>query len=103
MTEPRRVLIAFDYRADGIWWIATRAEIEAPYEEWSRLNREQHRLTSQRPWGDLLSDQLLDDLKAWNDSWDFTIVQEDEDDVPDEVLEERGRALCGPSPGRAGN
>ena len=80
MTEPHRVLIAFDYWADGIWWIATRAEIEAPYEEWSRLNREQHWLISQRPWGDLLSDQLLDGLKAWKVSWDFTIVQEDEDD-----------------------
>jgi hypothetical protein len=94
VTELRRVLIAFDYRADGIWWVATKEEIEAPYEEWSRLTREQHRLTSHRPWGDLLSDQLLDDLKVWNDSWDFTIVEEDEEDVPGEVLEERGRALA---------
>jgi hypothetical protein len=94
VTELRRVLIAFDYRADGIWWVATKEEIEAPYEERSRLNREHHRLTSHRPWGDLLSDQLLDDLKAWNDSWDFTIVQEDEEDVPEEVLYERGRDLA---------
>jgi hypothetical protein len=94
VTEPRRVLIAFDYRADGIWWVATKEEIEAPYEEHSRLNREHHRLTSHRPWGDLLSDRLLDDLKAWNDSWDFTIVQEDEEDVPEEVLYERGRDLA---------
>ena len=57
-------------------------------------NREQHWLISQRPWGDLLSDQLLDDLKAWKVSWDFTIVQEDEDGVPDEVLEGRARALA---------
>ena len=94
MTEPRRVLIAFDYGADGIWWVATKEEIEAPYEEHRRLNREDHRLTSHRPWGDLLSDGLLDDLKAWNDSWDFTIVREDEEDVPDEVLYERGRDLA---------
>jgi hypothetical protein len=94
VTEPRRVLIAFDYRADGIWWVATKEEIEAPYEEHRRLNREHHRLTGHRPWGDLLSDQLLDDLKVWNDSWDFTIVRENEEEVPEEVLEERGRALA---------
>jgi hypothetical protein len=94
VTEPRRVLIAFDYRADGIWWVATKEEIEAPYEEHSRLNREHHRPTSHRPWGDLLSDRLLDDLKAWNDSWDFTIVREDEEDASEEVLYERGRDLA---------
>jgi hypothetical protein len=94
VTEPRRVLIAFDYQADGIWLVATKEEIEAPYEGWSRLTREQHRPTSHRPWGDLLSDQLIDDLKAWNDSWDFTIVQDDEEDVPEEVLYERGRELA---------
>ena len=94
VTEPRRVLIAFDYCADGIWWVATKQEIEAPYEEWSRLTSEQHRLTSHRPWGDLLSDQLLDDLKTWNDCWDFTITQDNDEDVPDEVLEERGRELA---------
>jgi len=66
--------IAFDYRADGIWWVATREEIEASYEEASRRYREHHRLTSHRPWGDLLSDQLLDDLKAWNDSWEQDLL-----------------------------
>jgi hypothetical protein len=92
--EPRRVLIAFDYRADGIWLVSTKEETEAPYEEWSRLTRSQDGPASHRPWGDLLSDQLLDDLKAWNDSWDFTIVQENQEDVPDVVLEARGRELA---------
>jgi hypothetical protein len=94
VTELRRVLIAFDYRAEGVWWVATKEEIEAPSEEHRRLNKEHHRLTSHRPRGDLLSDQLLDDLKVWNDSWDFTIVQADEADVPEEVLYERGRELA---------
>jgi hypothetical protein len=31
---------------------------------------------------------------VWNDSWVFTIVQEDEEDVPEEVLAKRGRALA---------
>jgi hypothetical protein len=89
------VLIAFDYRAHGIWWVSTKEEQEAPtYEEWSRLTRGQHQPTSHRAWGDLLSDQLLDDIQAWNDSQDFTIVQEDEEDVPEEVLYDRGRQLA---------
>jgi hypothetical protein len=32
--------------------------------------------------------------EEWNDSWDCTIVQEDEEDVPEEVLYERGRELA---------
>jgi hypothetical protein len=92
------VLIAFDYRASGIWQVSTKEDTEAPsYKEWSSLARAQHRqggAATRRPWGDLLSDQILDDLKAWNDSWDFTIVQEDEEIVEDEVLKERGRALA---------
>lgn len=38
--------------------------------------------------------RLLADLKTWNDSWDFTIIKENEEDVPDEVLYERGRELA---------
>jgi hypothetical protein len=50
-TELRRVLIAFDYRADGIWWVATKEEIEASSGEQRCLNREHRRLTSHRPVG----------------------------------------------------
>ena len=92
------MLIGFDYCADGIWWVTTKAEQEAKtYEEWRRLTRAQHRparLASHRPWGDLLSDELLDDLKTWNDSHDYTVVQENEQIVPHEVLQERGRELA---------
>jgi hypothetical protein len=91
------MLIAFDYHASGIWQVATKEEMAASsYEEWSALTRSQRqpaRAAPHRPLRDLLSDQLLDDLKAWNDSCDFTMVQDDEL-LDDEVLDERGRALA---------
>ena len=95
MTEPHRVLIAFDYHAAGIWWVSTKEETEAPtYEEWRRVTRELHGPSGPPSLRDLLSDQVLRDLKAWNDAHDYTLVQEDEDIVDDEVLEERGRELA---------
>jgi hypothetical protein len=30
VTEPRRVLIGWDYGASGIWWVLTKEEKEAP-------------------------------------------------------------------------
>ena len=41
MTEPRRVLIDWDYGAHGIWWVLTKEEKEAPPHEdgWSASNR----------------------------------------------------------------
>ncbi len=30
MTEPRRVLIDWDYGAHGIWWVLTRQEKKLP-------------------------------------------------------------------------
>ena len=73
-------IIAVNLRS--MFLVVQAVEIEAPSEEHRRLDREPHRLTSHRPWGDLLSDQLLDDLRVWNDSWDFTVVREDEEEVP---------------------
>lgn len=43
---------------------------------------------------DLLSGQLLDDLKAWNDSCDRTFHQKYEEVAEKEVLEQRGRELA---------
>lgn len=95
MTEPQRVLIAFDYHADGIWSVSTKEEKEAAtYAEWSRLTRPLHGPSGPPPWGDLLSHQVLADLKAWNDAHDYTILQEDEEILDDGVLEERGRELA---------
>jgi hypothetical protein len=75
VSEPHRVIIEADYCADGIWLVTTKEELAATtYEEWSRVTTALYGQpgppTAQRPWGDLLSDQLLDDLKAWNRSWD---------------------------------
>jgi hypothetical protein len=95
VTEPRRVLIAFDYHADGIWWVTTKEEKEAPtYEEWSRLTRARYGPSGPPGWRDLLSDRVLDDLKAWNDAHDHTIVREDEEVASGDVLAERGRDLA---------
>ena len=95
MTEPQRVLLAFDYHADGIWWVSTKEEKEAAtYAEWSRLTRALHGPSGGPPWGGLLSHQVLGDLKAWNDAHDYTIFQEDEEILDDEVLEDRGRELA---------
>ncbi|HCU93630.1 MAG TPA: hypothetical protein DHU96_13230 [Actinobacteria bacterium] len=99
MTRPRRVLISWDHCADGIWLVTTKEELEAAtYEEWSRITTALHgppgTPPAHRPWGDLLSDQLLDDLKAWNDSCDWTIPQPDEETVDDDALGDRGRELA---------
>jgi hypothetical protein len=96
VTEPHRVLIGFDYLADGIWWVSTKEEQEAAtYEEWSRLTRALYGPSGPPAWGDLLSAQVLADLKAWNDAHDHTIVQEEDGEILDgEVLEERGRELA---------
>lgn len=91
------MLIAFDYCASGIWQVVTKEDEDASYEERSaqtRTQRQPARVTPHRQLGDLLSDQLLDDLKAWNDSCDFTMVQGDDELLDDEVLDERGRALA---------
>jgi hypothetical protein len=72
VTEPRRVLIEADYCAGGIWWADTKEEHEAPYPLWSYLTRAQRpgKPPAPRPWRERLSQGLLDDLKAWNQSWD---------------------------------
>jgi hypothetical protein len=70
--EARRVLIEADYCAGGIWWVDTKEEHAAPYPLWSYLTRAQRlgKPPVQRPWRERLSQGLLDDLKAWNQSWD---------------------------------
>lgn len=95
MTEPRRVIIEADYCAGGIWWADTKEEHEAPYALWSYLTRAQRpgKPPVPRPWPERLSQGLLDDLKAWNQSWD------DNDGFWNDALvrqawEEQGRELA---------
>jgi hypothetical protein len=71
--EPRRVLISWDIHAEGIEWVSTKEELNTPLPR--RFYEERIQLPSlpaiPRPWRELLSEQLIRDLKAWNDSWDL--------------------------------
>lgn len=88
MTEPRRVLIAWDYAARGIWWVLTKQEKEAPVPvgRWTGTppSGPPHRPL---PWSDRLSSELLEDLQAWNDAWAA-------DGADPQALEERGREVA---------
>lgn len=69
MTEPRRILVDWEYGASGLCWCSTKEEHEAPYQRWSHLTSVQQ---SDGPPIQMpeLTRQLRDDLQAWNDSWD---------------------------------
>ncbi len=88
MTEPRRVLIDWDWGGHGIWRVLTKQEMEAPAPpgRWSGAppRREHERA---RPWSDLLTSGVLDDLQAWNDAWDVK-------DADVQALERRGQELA---------
>jgi hypothetical protein len=86
--EPRRVLIAWDYGAQGIWWVLTREEREAPApRRRGPGTRPPGPGERARPWSDRLSTGLLDDLQQWNDDGDHEGI-----DRP--ALQERGRDLA---------
>lgn len=70
MTEPRRVLIDWDYGASGIWWVLTRQEEEAPAPtgQWTGVPPPGLPHPG-RPWSDRLTSALLNDLQAWNGEW----------------------------------
>ena len=88
------MLIAFDYQADGIWWVSPKEVQEAAtYEKWRRACKALYGPSGEPPpWR--LSGQVLVDLQAWNDAHDYTIFQEGEEILEDEVLEEQGRELA---------
>lgn len=88
MTEPRRVMIDWDYGAHGIWWVLTRQEKEAPARTgyWSGTPRSDR--DRPRPWSDRLSTALLDDLQDWNDAWEAK-------DADAAALEQRAKDLAG--------
>lgn len=89
MTPPRRVLIASDVGAHGIWWVLTKEEKEAPAPPGSWTGSPPTELPHRpRPWSDRLSAELLDELQGWNDAWDV-------EDPDSRALQERGRELAG--------
>ncbi len=88
MTEPRRVLIDWDYGAHGIWWVLTKEEKEAPSARGRQVGiQPPERLDRARPWSERLTAGLLDDLQAWNSAWDA-------DNAEPRILQERGRELA---------
>ena len=88
MRKPRRVLIGWDYGARGIWWVLTKEEREAPAPpgRWSGTPPP-GRPDRPKPWSDLLSGELLDDLHAWNDACAAAGANP-------QALQERGRELA---------
>lgn len=93
MTGPRRILIDWEYLCDGICWVPDKEEHETPYLEGLRLRDVQRPGGPPviREWRERLSEQVLRDLKAWNDSWD---PQGAPDLEAARVLQERGRELA---------
>jgi hypothetical protein len=88
VTEPRRVLIDWDYGAHGIWWVLTKEEKEAPPAQGPGVGiQPPGRLDRARPWSERLTAGLLDDLQAWNSAWDA-------DNAEPRILQERGRELA---------
>lgn len=60
-----RVLIAWDWEADGIWWLPVRSGTGRSE------SRTENTIRKTRAWRDLLSAELIDALKMWNDSADL--------------------------------
>ena len=94
MVEPRRVLITWEYLTDGIVWVPTKEEYEAPASQWLNLAEVQRPggPPTIRSWRDRLSEELLRDLKAWNDSWGSGNPSVTANAA--RVLEEQGRELA---------
>jgi hypothetical protein len=87
MTEPRRVLISWEIDAVGIEWVPSKEELDTPYEKVQLPGKP----AIPRPWRELLSEQLVRDLKAWNDSWG---LQGPADLEVAWALQEQGRELA---------
>jgi len=96
VTEPRRVLIGWDYGATGIWSVLTKEEMEAPASRggyWTGA-APPTRDERSRAWSDRLSEGLLDDLQAWNDSWDNNHASRANEEVTARALQQQGRELA---------
>jgi hypothetical protein len=93
VTEPRRILIDWEYGASGLCWCSTKEEYEASsYSQWSHLT------SVQQPGGPPihsampeLTRELRADLQAWNDSWDERNPRYEE---IAQALREQGRELA---------
>lgn len=68
MDRPKRVLIDWDWEANGIWLISVRNEASAPVPEIEDVNSP--RFVSDQPLSNILSSDLVHDLHSWNDAAD---------------------------------
>jgi hypothetical protein len=85
------MMINWEYLCHGIEWVSTKEEQEAPYPfELEKVQRP-GKPPIPRPWPERLSEQLISDLKAWNDSWG-PYSYEDREVVRE--LQGRGRELA---------
>jgi len=78
--------VAFDWSASGIW--LDDPPSNSPTEEFA--NR-----SGLRPWSELVSRQLLDDIQQWNnDQDDVSRIWTDPDETLEEEIRMRARALA---------
>jgi hypothetical protein len=96
VSVPRRVLVDWDWGADGLWSVRSREERHAPTPTGGKRERVRPLANRQRrPWSDLLSDELLDALQAWNDACGERAWRPPEDrTAEDELLERRKVVLA---------
>jgi hypothetical protein len=62
-------MIDWEYLCQGIEWVPTKEEWEATdlqRRDWDKVRRP-GKPPIPRPWPERLSEQLISDLKAWND------------------------------------
>lgn len=91
------MLIDWDYSASGIWWVSTKQEHEAPAPQGAHWTATPPPGWDKRPraWSDQLTGELLDDLQAWNDSWDHHNPDlRTNEKATVRALQERGRELA---------
>jgi hypothetical protein len=88
------VLIDWDYCAHGIWRVLTKEEKEAPARGHWAVGAAPRPDGRSRPWSDRLSAGLLDDLQAWNDSWDTGKDPWKDGEATVRALQEQGRELA---------
>jgi hypothetical protein len=90
------VLIDRDYGASGIWWAPAKEEHEAPAPRGGHWTGTLPPGWDERPraWSDRLTGELLDDLQAWNDSWDNNPDLRANEEATARALQEQGRELA---------
>jgi hypothetical protein len=90
VVSPRRALVDWDYGAHGLWLVLSPEELRAPPPTGGTWGPYVASAESEpRPWSDELSDDLLDDLKRWNDECGEMAVRGDETSLRDEFARAR--------------